>query len=220
MYRSTFSWSRPSWRWVVSFTPLPLCPGKEPSVRTGQKAWWTPEPVWPLWRSENSWPYWDWNSELSAFHPVASRYTDWATAGQKNMGIQLNARETRKNGHSFTLIYLIYNVQYTHIQYTIIYNAVITSNIHRGAISHCRNNCNACTALAVALFPRICKYWAVAVCSVHMKWTAQSVSYPYKFYSVEEILSWQLELSCRRLERCLEAHNTTCYLAQKAQQIL
>jgi hypothetical protein len=33
MYRSTFSWPRPPWRWVVSFTPLPLYPrGKIPGA--------------------------------------------------------------------------------------------------------------------------------------------------------------------------------------------
>jgi hypothetical protein len=30
------------------------------------------------WRSENSWPYRDLNSDSSVVQPIASRYTDWA----------------------------------------------------------------------------------------------------------------------------------------------
>jgi hypothetical protein len=34
------------WRWVVSFTPLPLYPQGKPPVPTGQEAGWAPEPFW------------------------------------------------------------------------------------------------------------------------------------------------------------------------------
>jgi hypothetical protein len=39
---------------------------------------WTPDPFLTIWRSENSRPYWDSNSNLSVVLPVASRYTDYA----------------------------------------------------------------------------------------------------------------------------------------------
>jgi hypothetical protein len=63
-----------NWRWVVSFTPRPLYPrGKSHSnhwIRVG----WTPEPIWTTWRSENSCPYRDSNSDPLIVQPVASRY--------------------------------------------------------------------------------------------------------------------------------------------------
>jgi hypothetical protein len=34
--------------------------------------------VWTKWRSEDSWPYHDSNSDLSVVQPVASRYTNYA----------------------------------------------------------------------------------------------------------------------------------------------
>jgi hypothetical protein len=52
-----------------------LSPGKEPAVPIGEEARWAPEPVWPIWRSENFIPYKDSNSCLS----IVSRYTDCAT---------------------------------------------------------------------------------------------------------------------------------------------
>jgi hypothetical protein len=55
-----------------------LLPGKEPPVPIGQEVGWTPELVWTTCRTESSWTYQDSNSELSAVHPIASRYTDWA----------------------------------------------------------------------------------------------------------------------------------------------
>jgi hypothetical protein len=68
-----------SWRWVVSFTPRPLYPrGKNPRVPIRYEAGWAPEPVWTIWRSENSCPHRYSNSDPSVVHPVSSLYTDWA----------------------------------------------------------------------------------------------------------------------------------------------
>jgi hypothetical protein len=54
-------------------------PWKELPVPIGYKIGWAPEPVWRLWKRENSWPYRDSNSDLSVVKPVASRYTDCAS---------------------------------------------------------------------------------------------------------------------------------------------
>jgi hypothetical protein len=79
MYRSTFSWPR---HWLEVSGQLhaqaALPPGKEPSVPIGEEVRWTSEPVWTIWKRENSWPYRDSNSDLSVVQPVASRYTDYA----------------------------------------------------------------------------------------------------------------------------------------------
>jgi hypothetical protein len=79
MYRSTFSWHR-HWLKVSRqlHAPAALSPRKKPPVPIGYEAGWTPEPVWTVWRSENSWPHRDSNSDLSVVQPVASRYTDYA----------------------------------------------------------------------------------------------------------------------------------------------
>jgi hypothetical protein len=50
MYRSTFSWPWHCWRWVVSFTPLPLYTRKKPPAIIGYDTGWAPEPVWTKWR--------------------------------------------------------------------------------------------------------------------------------------------------------------------------
>jgi hypothetical protein len=68
-----------SWRWVVSFTPLPLYPLERAPVPSLQDIGWTPEPVWTIWRSENFLT----TSGLKTPSPllvqsVASGYTDWA----------------------------------------------------------------------------------------------------------------------------------------------
>jgi hypothetical protein len=59
-----------SWRWVVSFTPLPLYLryplGRRLDGPQSQSGW----------HGENSWLYRDSNSEPSVVQPVASRYTD------------------------------------------------------------------------------------------------------------------------------------------------
>jgi hypothetical protein len=57
-------------------TLVALPPGKEPLVPIGYGAGWAPEPVWTTWRWKNSWTYQDWNSDPSAFQPVASSYID------------------------------------------------------------------------------------------------------------------------------------------------
>jgi hypothetical protein len=79
MYRSTFSWPRHQLQVSGQFVSLtPPLPGmKEPPIRIGQEVGRTPEPVW---RSENYLLYLDSNSDLSVVQPVASRYTDYATA--------------------------------------------------------------------------------------------------------------------------------------------
>jgi hypothetical protein len=61
--------------------PGTLPPGKGRPVRIG----WAPEPVWKLWRKENSWPYRNSKSDLSVFQPVASCYTDWAIPALKTL---------------------------------------------------------------------------------------------------------------------------------------
>jgi hypothetical protein len=74
-----------SWRRVVGFTALPLYHrGKETTVPISWEVGWSPEPVWTIWRSYNSLPYRDSNSDLSVVHPVASRYTDYATKAHVN----------------------------------------------------------------------------------------------------------------------------------------
>jgi hypothetical protein len=55
-----------------------LSPGKQPLVPIVQEAGWAPEPVWTTWRSENSWPYLDSNSDPPVIQPIASCYTDCA----------------------------------------------------------------------------------------------------------------------------------------------
>jgi hypothetical protein len=63
-----------NWRWVVSFTLLPLYTwGKSPRYPQDRKL---DEPLSRSgWRGENSWPYRDSNTNVQ---PVASRYTDYA----------------------------------------------------------------------------------------------------------------------------------------------
>jgi hypothetical protein len=56
-YSSTILNLGTRWRWVASFTPLPLYPrGKHRPVPIVWKAGWTPEPVWRLWSWEISCP--------------------------------------------------------------------------------------------------------------------------------------------------------------------
>jgi hypothetical protein len=44
-----------SWKQVVSFTLLPFYPReKELQVPTGYETGWAPEPVWTIWRLQNS----------------------------------------------------------------------------------------------------------------------------------------------------------------------
>jgi hypothetical protein len=61
--------------WEVSgqlHSPSAVPLGKEPLVPIGYEAGWTPELVWMTWRSENSFPCWDLNSDPLVNQPVAS----------------------------------------------------------------------------------------------------------------------------------------------------
>jgi hypothetical protein len=78
-----------SWRWVIRFTPLLLYPlRKSPRYSLDRIGGWVgPEPVWTVWRSENSWPIRDSNSDPSVFNPVASFYTEYTTTARvRNVG--------------------------------------------------------------------------------------------------------------------------------------
>jgi hypothetical protein len=75
IHRSRFLDLGTSWRWLASFTPLSLYP----PVSIGEEVGWTPESAWTIWRSENSWPCRDSNSDPSVVQPLASHYTDYAT---------------------------------------------------------------------------------------------------------------------------------------------
>jgi hypothetical protein len=55
-----------------------LPPDEKPAVLIGYEARWAPEPVWTTWRSKNSCPHQDSNSDPSVVQPVASRCTDCA----------------------------------------------------------------------------------------------------------------------------------------------
>jgi hypothetical protein len=43
----------------------------------------SPEPVWTIWRSENSYPHRDLNPDPSVVQPIARRYTDWALSASR-----------------------------------------------------------------------------------------------------------------------------------------
>jgi hypothetical protein len=53
-----------------------------------------------IWRSENSWPYQDSNSDPSVVEPVASRYTDCATATLFKWKTLTNIEERQKEDTS------------------------------------------------------------------------------------------------------------------------
>jgi hypothetical protein len=53
---------------------------KIPLVAIGHEAGCASGTVWTIWRRENHWPYRDSNSDPSVVQPVASRYTNCATA--------------------------------------------------------------------------------------------------------------------------------------------
>jgi hypothetical protein len=57
-----------------------LLPGKEPPVSVGYETGWAPDSISTTWRSDNSWPCQDLNSDSSVLQRVASRCTDCATA--------------------------------------------------------------------------------------------------------------------------------------------
>jgi hypothetical protein len=58
--------------------PGRFTPGVKDTVPLEYEARWAPEPVWTIWRSENSCPHRDTNSDLFVVHPVASRVTGCA----------------------------------------------------------------------------------------------------------------------------------------------
>jgi hypothetical protein len=77
MYRSIFLDLGASWRQVVNFTLRPLYTfEKEPPKPIGYDFGWAPEPVWTKWRSDNSCPQRDSNSDLLVIQPVASHGND------------------------------------------------------------------------------------------------------------------------------------------------
>jgi hypothetical protein len=65
--------------WRALYTYRSATGGKYPAPPFALEAGLTSEPVWKIWRSENSWPYVASNSSLSTVQPIASRFTDWAT---------------------------------------------------------------------------------------------------------------------------------------------
>jgi len=73
------------WGWVVSSTPRPhVTPGKEP-VSILQEAKWAPGPVWTGGKSVPT------GIRSLTFHPIVSRYTDWATQPTQSISIYLNS---------------------------------------------------------------------------------------------------------------------------------
>jgi hypothetical protein len=56
--------------------PGRFTPEEEPQVPIVQEAGWAPEQVWTIWRSQNSCPYRESNSDPSVFQHSGSRYTD------------------------------------------------------------------------------------------------------------------------------------------------
>jgi hypothetical protein len=64
------------WRWVVSFTPLPLYPaGKQPPIPIAQEAGW-PQGRSARYGQENSLA--SHVNRTPGFQPLARHYTDWA----------------------------------------------------------------------------------------------------------------------------------------------
>jgi hypothetical protein len=57
--------------------PAALLSGKVPPVHIWYEAGWDPGQVWTTWRTENSRPHQDSNSNFSVVQPVASHYTDY-----------------------------------------------------------------------------------------------------------------------------------------------
>jgi hypothetical protein len=58
------------------YAPAALTTEKDSPVPIRWEVWWIPEPVWSTWKSQNSLPYRDSNSDPSVVKPIASRYTD------------------------------------------------------------------------------------------------------------------------------------------------
>jgi hypothetical protein len=77
LYRSTFSWSVNSWRWVVSLTPRPLYPWEKSPRYPLDRMVGGPQSRSTRRRTEHFCPYRESNSEPSVGQPVASRYIDY-----------------------------------------------------------------------------------------------------------------------------------------------
>jgi hypothetical protein len=60
-----------------------LFPGQDPLSTLWIWDWVSLEPDWTMRRNKNSLLYRNWNCDSSVAKPVASRYTDWATAAHK-----------------------------------------------------------------------------------------------------------------------------------------
>jgi hypothetical protein len=63
--------------------PGRFTPGEKASVTIGWEAGWAPEPDWTMWRSENSFPQWNTNSDPLVVQPAASRYTNCAISARQ-----------------------------------------------------------------------------------------------------------------------------------------
>jgi hypothetical protein len=66
-------WGKTTWTWVVNFTPWSLYLQLPAERAPGNH--WVRQPVWALWRRENSRPYQGWNSDRWVVQPVVSSDT-------------------------------------------------------------------------------------------------------------------------------------------------
>jgi hypothetical protein len=108
-------------RWVVSFMPLILPSGKEPSIPVGWEAGWALEPVWTRWR----------RSKLPAHTgnrtPVASRYTEWATSALESITLtdyffsclHLSGKYWSGVCLGLTIVYAVHHELFSHLSVSI-----------------------------------------------------------------------------------------------------
>jgi hypothetical protein len=76
-----------SWRWVVSFTPLPLYPqGKNTRSSLNKRIAGLQSRCGR--RGENSWPYRESNSDPSVVQPIVNRYPDYAIPGSHRVYVR------------------------------------------------------------------------------------------------------------------------------------
>jgi hypothetical protein len=104
---------------------------KEPPVLIGQEVGCTSEPVWTIWRSENSLPHRDSNSDFSVIQPVASRYTVYAIPAPHTILIGLEICKFNRIKHrtpfSVILFQLEYYLNYVHAE---LCTGTSTSNLY------------------------------------------------------------------------------------------